>query len=157
MPPEPRAASADRRRLCVVRRTAGRSRFALVIACGLLGFSAESVAAVQNGRIAGLTLITYGCPGPQRIGQRCERWFTFARARFALTRTAPDGRPLSNTRRIQQSDPNGSFRIDLPAGTYAVTPLPQAHTRGGTVVTVRVRNRQVAHITIRYLGYPMMA
>jgi hypothetical protein len=134
-------------------------RLAVVVAvcsCVVLGVGVVAGSANATGRLAGLTQITYGCPGPQRVGQQCERWSVFKHARFALTRVRPDGTPIAGSRRIVVSDGNGRFSLVLTAGAYAVIPLAQAHTRGGRSFAVRVRAGQVAGITVRFLGYPMM-
>ena len=129
----------------------------LVIACGVLGVSADTAWATgRHGRLAGLTQITYGCPGPQRIGEQCEHWSTFMQARCAVTRVRADGTPITTTRRVVMSDRQGRFNIQLTTGTYTVTPLPQAHTHGGTTVRVLIRAGIATRVTVRFLGYPMM-
>jgi hypothetical protein len=137
------------------RAYAGRRAAVGVVVCTVLG-AAASASAGATGRLAGLTQITYGCPGPQRVGQPCERWSVFKHARFAVTRVRPDGTPIASTRRVVVSDGNGRFSLVLTTGTYTVTPLPQAHTHGGRSLTTRVRIGQVTRTTIRFLGYPMM-
>ena len=139
-------------------RTRAISRCATVVAAiGTLAGCAQAVAATAEGRLTGVTQITYGCPGPQRIGQQCERWLPFAHARFAVTRTRADGRPITGTRRVVLSDSGGRFNLVLIAGTYTIVPLPQQHTQGGSTLTIRIRPGQTTHTTIRFLGYPMMA
>jgi hypothetical protein len=129
----------------------------LVMACGLVSVSARSVlAATSHGRLAGLTQITYGCPGPQREGQNCERWSTFVHARFAVTRDRTDGTPIAATRRVVVSDRQGRFSVQLATGVYTLTPLPQAHSRGGTSLTVIIRAGVGTRVTVSFLGYAMM-
>jgi len=130
----------------------------LIIACVAIAAGVPALsAATAQGRLAGLTQITYGCPGPQRIGQQCEHWSAFVNARFALTRDRADGRPIASTRRVVASDQHGRFNVQLATGTYSLTPLPQAHTRGGHTLTVMIHTGTVTRVTVRYLGYPMMA
>jgi hypothetical protein len=130
----------------------------LVVACGPMAIGAQSLlAATGQGRLAGLTQITYGCPGPQRIGEQCQHWSTFMHARFAVTRDRANGTPIASTRRIVASDQHGGFNVQLTTGTYTLTPLPQAHTRGGTTLTVFIHAGIVTRVTVRFLGYPMMA
>jgi hypothetical protein len=125
--------------------------------CAVVGAApATATSASSGGRLAGLTQITYGCPGPQRVGQQCERWSTFTHARFALTRNQSDGTPRPSTRRIVISDGNGRFGLLLAVGSYTVTPLAQAHTHGGEAFVAHVRAGQVTRIRVRFLGYPMM-
>ena len=134
-------------------------RVAVIVAvcsCVVLGVGVVAASTSATGRLAGLTQITYGCPGPQRVGQRCERWSVFKHARFVLTRVRLDGTPIVSSRRVVVSDGNGRFSLVLTAGAYTVVPLAQAHTHGGRSFAVRVRSGQVARIIVRFLGYPMM-
>jgi hypothetical protein len=128
---------------------------AVVVACAVFGASAVSVSTNPDGRLAGLTQISYGCPGPQRVGQQCERWSMFAHARFALMRNRADGTPVPSTRRIVASDGSGRFSLALPAGSYTIIPLPQTHTRGGATLTARIRPGQTTRITIRFGSSPV--
>ena len=139
-------------RLHAVRRAAA----VVVVASTVLGAGAVPASANPNGRLAGLTQITFGCPGPQRVGQQCERWFTFPHTRFALTRKRADGTPMLRTRRVVVSDREGQFSLVLTSGAYTIVPLPQTHTRGGRTLTASVRAGQTTRITVRFLGYPMM-
>ena len=139
-----------------MRAHASRCAVTVVVACTVLGNSAIAASSNLDGRLAGLTQITYGCPGPQHVGQQCERWFSFAKARFAVTRNGSDGKPTPSTRRVLVSDHNGRFSLRLPAGVYTITPLPQAHTHVGKTLTARIRTGQTTRTTIRFLGYPMM-
>jgi hypothetical protein len=140
-------------RVCATRRavTAG-----VVVALAVLGSGVTAASPVVDGRLAGLTQITYGCPGPQRVGQPCEHWSAFARARLAVTQNGSDGKPMASTQRVVVSDQKGRFALLLPAGVYTITPLPQTHTRGGRKLTVRLRPGATTRVTIRFLGYPMM-
>ena len=66
-----------------------RARLALAAALFLLaaGGTAASAgaAAQQRGWIAGVTQISFGCPGPVREGAPpCERWSRFPHARFTI-------------------------------------------------------------------------
>jgi hypothetical protein len=132
-------------------------RAVVAAACAVIGVGVGSHAgASTSGQIAGLTQITYGCPGPQRVGQPCEHWFPFSHARFALTRDRADGGPISSTRRIVASDAAGRFTFTLTPGTYSITPLPQRHTHGGKPLTARVRAGATTRIQVRFVGYPMM-
>ena len=110
-----------------------------------------------NGFLGGLTQITYGCPGPQLVGQQCERWSVFAQARFVLRRNRANGTPIPTSRRVVVSDRNGRFTLTLTAGNYTISPLAQQHTKGGRSLTARVRAGQTTRIKVRFLGYPMMA
>jgi hypothetical protein len=101
-------------------------------------------ATTPQGHLAGVTQISYGCPGPQREGEPCERWSVFAMARFRVAG------------RIVVSDSRGRFDVVLPAGTYRVTPLPGAHTKGGPVLTVRVVADRITRILVRFVGFPQM-
>jgi hypothetical protein len=104
---------------------------------------------VSAGRLAGRTQITYGCPGPVRVGEPpCERWSPFPRARFAVT--------TGGTRRVVTSDARGRFRLSLAPGTYTLLPLPQRRTKSGRPVTVHVRSGETTSALVRFLGVPMM-
>src|SRR5437868_13672350 len=80
--------------------------------------------------LSGVTQISYGCPGPQRVSEQCQRWLVFGNARFAL----------SNGRRttVVTSDRQGRFSIVVSPGTYRLIPLPQAHTKGGVRLSARI-------------------
>ena len=125
--------------------------------CTVVGVVGSAPAAGSaGGRLVGLTQITYGCPGPQREGEQCERWSAFPGAHFALTRDRADRTLIQGTRRILVSDAKGAFRLSLVAGLYTITPLAQEHTRGGSPHTFRMRAGRTVRITIRFLGFPMM-
>ena len=135
-----------------------RSAAALVVACTVLGASTGVAGSTTpTGFLGGLTQITYGCPGPQRVGQQCERWSVFAQARFVLRRDQANGTPIPTSRRVVVSDRNGRFTLTLAAGSYSISPLAQQHTKGGRSLTARVRAGQTTRIKVRFLGYPMMA
>jgi hypothetical protein len=119
--------------------------------------SSSSLAATGRGWLTGITQITFGCPGPARVGgPSCNPWHPFSHARFAVTMNAPNGKPIVSTRRVFVSDANGRFSLRLDAGSYTLTPLPQAHTHGGSPVRVQVRIGAVKRLVLRYIGFPMM-
>jgi len=118
----------------------------------LAGGTPRASSALQTyGRLSGVTQITYGCPGPQREGDRCERWSTFARARFHVARLSGDPGLRTVT-----SDQRGRFTLALAAGRYRLTPLRQAHTTGGTLVTVTIRATETTWARVRFQGFPRM-
>lgn len=129
-----------------------------VLLAGLsISVGGSSLATTGRGWLSGVTQITFGCPGPARVGgPSCNPWHPFARARFAVTMNAPDGKPIAGTKRVFASDGNGRFSLRLDAGSYTVTPLPQAHTHGGSPLSVRVRTGVVVRVVVRYVGFPMM-
>jgi hypothetical protein len=103
------------------------------------------------GTLAGQTQISYGCPGPvAEGGPSCNPWRTFARARFSVSPN-PSGRA-----RIVVSDSLGRFSLRLAPGSYTVTSLAQAHTRGGATLQVRIREGALTRILVRFQGFPMM-
>jgi hypothetical protein len=106
--------------------------------------SATLATAQPQGRLAGLTQISFGCPGPVRQGEQCERWLPYADAHFRVAG------------RVVVSDVHGRFSVLLPVGTYRVTPLPGAHTRGGILQTVRIAAGQTLRILVRFVGFPQM-
>ena len=107
---------------------------------------------VQNpGRLSGVTQISYGCPGPQREGEPCEHWSTFAQAQFRVAKLSSGGA----TRTIK-SDRRGRFTLVLAIGRYRLTPLPQAHTTGGTPITVTIRAAATTWTRVRFQGFPRM-
>jgi hypothetical protein len=131
----------------------------LVVAClaaaGLPLWPAGSGS--ESGVLTGTTQISFGCPGPVREGPPvCNPWHTFPDARFSVARRGTDGAPLTGTARVLTSDSAGHFRVRLGAGVYLVTPLPQAHTRGGTRTSIRIRTSQTRTILVRFIGYPQM-
>jgi hypothetical protein len=131
-------------------------RRVFVTAAGVLAGSGMGVAAATAGTVvgtlAGQTQISYGCPGPvAEGGPSCNPWRTFAQARFSVSASSPSGRA-----QIVVSDGLGRFSLRLAPGNYTVTSLPQAHTRGGTTLQIRVRPGAVTRIVVRFQGYPMM-
>src|SRR5258708_6019522 len=91
-----------------------------------------AAASVAGGRLAGSTQITYGCPGPVRVGAPpCANWVSLPRARFTIARLDAGGAPIAGTTRLVVSDEHGRFDLALAAGRYRLVRLPQAHTRGG--------------------------
>jgi hypothetical protein len=122
--------------------------------CLLAGSGVAVVAATARtavGTLAGQTQISYGCSGPvAEGGPSCNPWRPFAQARFSVSPT-PSGRA-----RIVVSDSLGRFSLRLAPGNYTVTSLPQAHTRGGTTLQVRIRPGALTRIVVRFQGFPMM-
>ena len=124
---------------------------ALSIAALAAGSSPQASSEAQDpGRLSGATQISYGCPGPQREGETCERWFSFAHARFQVARVG-----VTAARTIT-SDRRGRFTLLLGAGRYRLTPLRQTHTNGGTVVVVTVRAGATTWARVRFEGFPRM-
>ncbi len=127
---------------------------ALALALVALASSGASTAAGRGssqGRLSGVTQITYGCPGPQRDGEACEHWSSFAHARFRLTRV--DGEPAART---VTSDGRGRFTLALAVGRYRLTPLRQAQTTGGMLVPVTIQAGATTWSRIRFQGFPRM-
>jgi hypothetical protein len=129
-----------------------RTTVALVfVALALGGGGPELGTAGQNpGRLTGITQISYGCPGPQRVGEPCEHWSSFAHARFRLTTLR------SGYTRIITSDMRGRFSLPLTAGRYQLTPLRQLHTTGGTPITATIHAATTTWTHVRYQGFPQM-
>jgi hypothetical protein len=122
----------------------------LCVAFGAGGMPQAGTAGQSQGRLSGSTQISYGCPGPQREGVPCEHWSSFARARFRLTTLS------SGDARIVTSDWRGRFTLVLTVGRYRVTPLRQAHTTGGTPLTVTIRAAATTWTRVRFQGFPRM-
>jgi hypothetical protein len=139
-----------------------RTLTAVIASLALLasGVSVAAAARTQpgSGLLVGQTDISYGCPGPARIGQQpCERWQSFPHARFRLRQIGPRGRPLPpQIIRVVVSDRLGHFSVRLSQGDYRVTPLVQAHTSGGRKLTVHIRSGHTTRILVRFLGIPRM-
>ena len=129
-------------------------RVFVTAACVLAGSGmgvAAATAGTAVGTLAGQTQISYGCPGPvAEGGPSCNPWRTFAQARFSVS-PSPSGRA-----HIVVSDSLGRFSLRLAPGNYTVTSLPQAHTRGGTTLQIRIRPGALTRIVVRFQGYPMM-
>jgi len=128
----------------------------VVAACAFGGASSDVRAVVAVGHLAGQTQISYGCPGPAQLGQECERWFTFPQARFSVAATAATAAAGSGAGRVVVSDRDGRFSVELAAGTYTLTPLAQAHTRGGKRLLIRVLAGRTAWALVRFEGVPRM-
>jgi hypothetical protein len=135
--------------------------FTAVVASLTLMISSVGMAAAsqvqQAGSLVGLTQISYGCPGPARIGQpTCEIWQPFPRARFGIRQIGPTGRPLPQIVRVVGSDQLGRFSVRLGTGDYQVSPFVQAHASGGPKLTIRVRSGHTTRLLVRFLGIPRM-
>jgi hypothetical protein len=125
---------------------------ALSVVALALGSASQAGSAAQDpGRLSGVTQITYGCPGPQREGETCERWSSFAQAQFRVAKLNSAAAVRTVT-----SDARGRFTLALAPGLYRLTPLRQAHTTGGTAVTVTVRAGATAWARVRFQGFPRM-
>jgi hypothetical protein len=120
------------------------------VALALGGLPQASTAGQNRGRLSGVTQISYGCPGPQRMGEPCEHWSSFAQARFRVTTLS------GGDARIVTSNKRGRFTLMLTAGRYRLTPLRQAHTSGGTQVTVTIRAVATTWTNVRFQGLPRM-
>jgi hypothetical protein len=123
--------------------------------CSGLIISVAHPAATASGRLAGMTQISFGCPGPA-TEPPCNPWRPFAHARFSLAQRASRGDPVSGTRRLVTSDARGRFAFRLPVGSYLIAPLPQRHTHGGTRVIVHVRAGESTTTLVRFDGFPQM-
>jgi hypothetical protein len=97
----------------------------LVLITSSVSVAAASRTQSGSGLLVGLTQISYGCPGPARVGQPpCERWHAFPHARFAIRQIGPKGQPLPQIIRVVVSDHLGHFSVRLSTGDY--------HTAGST-------------------------
>jgi hypothetical protein len=137
--------------------------FIAVIASLALMVTGVSVAAAASqvqpgsGLLVGLTQISYGCPGPARVGHpSCEIWHPFPNARFGIRQIGPKGQPLPQFILVVVSDRLGHFSVRLSTGDYQVLPLVQARTSGGPKLTVRIRPGHTTRILVRFLGIPRM-
>jgi hypothetical protein len=129
----------------------------LVLITSSVSVAAASRTQSGSGLLVGLTQISYGCPGPARVGQPpCERWHAFPHARFAIRQIGPKGQPLPQIIRVVVSDHLGHFSVRLSTGDYQLTPLVQAHTSGGPKLTIRVRSGHTTRLLVRFLGIPRM-
>lgn len=138
-----------------------RTLIAAIASIALLEIGATIATASQvqpgSGLLVGSTQISYGCPGPARVGQpSCETWHPFPKARFAIRQIGPKGRPLPQIIRVVVSDHLGRFSTKLSSGGYQVTPLVQTHTSGGPRLTVHVRSGHTTRVVVRFLGVPRM-
>ena len=129
---------------------------AVVASAALATAAVPSRAEPGTGMLVGRTLITYGCPGPARLGIACPRWSLFPHARMAIRQIGPSGRPLPQTVRLIVSDADAHFSVRLSSGDYLITPLPGQHTRGGKNITTHITADSTTRISVRYLGYPQM-
>jgi hypothetical protein len=134
---------------------------AIIASLALLAGGANVAVASQtqpgSGLLVGVTQISYGCPGPARIGHpSCEIWHPFAHARFGIRQIGPKGQPLPQIIRVVISDQLGRFSARLGTGDYQVSPLAQAHTSGGRKLTVNIRSGHTAKILVRFVGIPRM-
>ena len=124
---------------------------AIVLLAGTVLGVGGATGGTGAGTLAGQTQISYGCPGPAaQGGPSCNPWRTFAHARFTVS-PSPSGQA-----RTVVSDSLGRFSVRLAPGSYTVTPLPQAHTHGGTTQNVRIRSGVPTRILVRFQGFPMM-
>jgi hypothetical protein len=133
-----------------------RLSLGLVVLALATAASAADVQATTDGRLSGATQISFGCPGPVRVGAPpCEHWSSFPRARFTLVRLRA-GVPVPGSDRRFRSDSRGRFTLRLAAGRYQLAPLAQAHTNGGTAINLTVRAGRTTWTLVRYQGYPRM-
>ncbi len=126
--------------------------FALSVVALAAGGTAVAGSSVQErGRLSGVTQITYGCPGPQREGETCEHWSSFAHARFRMEK-------LSGRRDVQTVTSNwrGRFTLVLAIGRYRLTPLAQTNTTGGAPLTVTIQDAATTWARVRFQGFPRM-
>ena len=133
-----------------------RPRIGATLALWLVALAAAAAptasGTVENpGRLSGVTQISYGCPGPQREGEPCEHWSSFARAQFRMAKLGSGGATRTIT-----SDRRGRFTLLLAIGRYRLTPLPQAHTTGGTPITVTIGAAATTWARVRFDGFPRM-
>lgn len=125
---------------------------ALSVVALVLGSPSQAGSGAQDpGRLSGVTQITYGCPGPQREGETCERWSSFAQARFHVAKLSSPAAARTVT-----SDQRGRFTLALAPGLYRLTPRRQAHTNGGTAITVTVQAGATTWARVRFQGFPRM-
>jgi len=128
----------------------------LVSTAAFASAATASPAAPTSGMLVGRTLITFGCPGPARIGIACPRWYRFSHARVAIRQVGPSGQPLPQIVRLVVSDAHARFSLRLGSGDYRITPLAQSHTYGGKSVTARVEAGSTTRVTVRFVGFPQM-
>jgi len=138
-------------------RTFTRVLASLALLAGAAGVAAASQVQPAAGLLVGVTQISYGCPGPARVGRPpCESWHSFPHARFGIRQIGPKGQPVPQVIRVVVSDRLGRFSVRLTSGDYQVTPVVQAHTSGGRRLTVHVRSGQTTKILVRFNGVPRM-
>ena len=134
-----------------MRRAIGIGVAALTFSVSVAGVG--GAARTETATLAGVTQVSFGCPGPVRKGgPSCNPWHPLALARFSVA---------DDTGRIRtvRSDARARFDLRLPAGTYVVKPLaqPELHTLGGPQLTVRIRGGMTTRILVRFEGFPQMA
>jgi len=132
---------------------------AVTFTTGVLALTAAGTpvrAGSGTGLLVGRTLITFGCPGPVRVGIACPRWHPFSHARFTIRQVGPSGQPLPLVSRLVASDSNARFTLRLSGGDYLLTSLPQQHTRGSKSITIHIQAGHTTQVTLRYIGYPQM-
>ena len=128
---------------------------AAVFTCAIFPTPGSSA---SEGRLAGATQITYGCPGPAQEGAPpCEHWLILPRARFTIMGLGATGSPILATKRRVVSDTRGRFTLVLATGRYVLSPLPQAHTHGGSPIRVSVKPGRTTWALVRFQGFPQMA
>jgi hypothetical protein len=127
---------------------------ALVCAIALATGATGSKAAQGSGALTGRTLITFGCPGPARLGIACPRWHLFPHSRLAIRQVGPGGQPPPQIVRLVVSDANARFSVRISSGDYLLRPLAQRHTHGGKSITVHLAARVTTRVTVRFIGYP---
>jgi hypothetical protein len=138
----------------MVRLSIAASVLVLGLAVGPAGASSTTTV---SGSLVGQTQISYGCPGPVRVGQpSCHPWHPLPHARFTIRQTGPAGQPLPQIVRLVVSNAKANFNVRLDAGTYVITPLAQPHTHGGKPLTIHIRSGEVTRTLVRYQGYPQM-
>jgi hypothetical protein len=127
----------------------------------VIGFVATANAAIPattaSGQLTGQTQISFGCPGPARVGAPgCNPWRPFAHAHFELAERGANGAIEPGTRRLVSSNQLGRFALRLRVGSYLLTTVPQRNTRGGTNLSVRVQADQTSTVLVRFTGFPLM-
>jgi hypothetical protein len=139
-----------------MRRLSAATVFFVVLGLAI-GMGAASSMAPGSGSLVGQTQISFGCPGPVRVGQpSCHPWHPFPHARFTIQRAGPTGQPLPPIVRLIVSDAKAHFVVRLGAGSYIITPLAQRPTHGGRSLTVHIRPGRLTSVLVRYQGYPQI-
>lgn len=125
------------------------------VVCGGSAARLGDSATPASGRLAGMTQISFGCPGPA-TEPPCNPWRPFAHARFSLVQRSPEGGPKPGTRRTVISDAHARFSLRVPVGSYIITPLPQGHTHGGKRLVVLIRADVTTTVLVRFIGPQMV-
>lgn len=120
---------------------------ALAAAGTLAARPAAAAARARDGRLAGRTEISLGCPAV-RPGSTCRSTRPYPGARFSVSRMAPDGAPRPGGR-IVASNPQAVFSTALPAGAYVIAPLASKGTAGARI-DVRVRAGLTTRVVVRF-------